>query len=484
VGERAGQVVDQFRKALEELEFSDATADDAALADLKQLCRERQVRSPGGVLSPVQVLPVENAVGRGFTALRVINLHGDNWPAPVRLNRLLPFNLNRHLPRSDMQRQFRHFHELQQQLLGSAPSVIFTRAQQVDGVKTSMSPLVAALDVKEAPVQASGSGLATTVWPAAGDGHMTAGRDLLIEVERESGPSLGPETLQLKGVVGVLNLQSACPWAGFLVHRLDARFPDRPAPFADAAFTGSLVHRALERLYRPHLDTGRLPERQEVPAAVESALESAEVRAKLAPAAMEAERRRLEALLTEWLGAEQDLVLGRPHLLEHNAEASLAGFSFRIRLDRLDLVPGGSLVLDYKTGSLPSMSWGDERPGELQLPLYAVVARNGQHAPLGIGLLSLRGGEMKQVIWSGTPAVSGKSVKQAGTAREIPFPDWDAALAGWESALTGLLNEYRYGVNTFQVHRPAALSWAGLEILLRLDAEEAWDGEGALSNEA
>ncbi len=482
-GQRAGQLVEQFRGALEELEFSGDVADSDALQDLKQLCQERQMRGAGGVLCPVQVLPVENLAGGRFDELRVINLHAGNWPGPVRMNRLLPFSLSRWLPRSDMQRQFEHFESLQEGILSSAPRISFTRAEQVDGVKTSLSPLLEALDITETEGVASGTSLAATVWPGAGEPVIAGGRDELLEIARETGPHLGPTTA-LKSVVSVLNLQSACPWAAFLVHRVDAHFAAPPDPFADAAFTGSLVHRALERLYHPYLKSNRLPAAEEVSAAVNHALESRDARARLAPAAIEAERRRIESLLLEWLASEQTLTLGQPQVLEESREADLAGFTFKIRLDRLDAVPSGSLVLDYKTGSLPKMSWGDERPGELQLPLYAVLGQDDPLPPLGVGLLSLRGGEMKQAIWSGTPDIKGKSVKLAGTAKDIPFPDWKTTVASWESTLTGLLDEYRNGVNELLVHRPQALRWTGLEILLRLDSDLVTDEQGGISNEA
>lgn len=491
-GERARQAVDHVRKALEELEFSGPASDDVAFKDLQQLCRERQMRSAGGVLSPIQVLPVEDLVGQRFDQTRVINLHGDNWPAPVRLNRLLPFSVNGHLPRSDMQRQYQHFDALQRSVLASAPRVRFSRAEQVDGVQTSVSPLLGALGIEEGDgrVAAGGvpgaaqAGLAWSVWPGAGDSTEVAGRDALNTVERHTGPPLDAGITSLRGVVGVLNLQSACPWAAFLVHRLDAQFAEPPAPFADAAYTGSLVHRALYRLYRPHLGSVRAPARSEVPEAVNHALNSAEVQARLAPAAIEAERRRIEALLQEWLEAEQSLYLGQPHLLEQSREADLAGFSFEVRLDRLDLLKSGSLVLDYKTGTLPRTSWGDERPGELQLPLYAVLAKADPDPPMGIGLLSLRGGDMKHVIWTGASELGGRSVKLAGKAKEIPFADWDATLAAWESTLAGLLNEYRNGVSEFRVYRPDALRWTGLELLLRQATNQDTEGFGELSNEA
>ena len=179
LGQRAGQLVEQFRGALEELEFSGDAANSDALQDLKQLCLERQVRSAGGVLCPVQVLPVENLAGARFDELRVINLHAENWPAPVRMNRLLPFSLSRWLPRSDMQRQFEHFAALQEGILRSAPRVSFTRAEQVDGVRTSLSPLLEALDITEIQDEASGTSLASTVWPGAGELVTAGGRDKL-----------------------------------------------------------------------------------------------------------------------------------------------------------------------------------------------------------------------------------------------------------------------------------------------------------------
>lgn len=482
-GQRPSQVVERFRNALEELEFAGETTDENALGDLRQLCQQRQLGSAGGVLCPVQVLAVENCAGRRFDELRVINLHGDNWPAPVRLNRLLPFSLSKALPRSDMQRQLKHFQALQEGLLHSAPRVSFSRPEMVDGVRTSISPLVNALGVGETQGDGRSGRLATRVWPNAGDPLMLGGRDELLPIAREQGPHLG-ETTELKRVVSVLNLQSACPWAAFLVHRLDAQFPAQPEPFADAAFTGSLVHTALERLYRPFLDTEQLPGIKDVPAAVGAALESPKVRARLVPAAIAAERRRIEALLFEWLACEQSLTLGQPRILEQSREATLGGFTFQVRLDRLDAVPGGSLVLDYKTGSLPKMSWGDKRPGELQLPLYAVLAQGDPEPALGIGLLSLRGGEMKQLIWSGSADIKGKPVKLAGSARDIPFADWNAALNSWSSSFTGLLEEYRSGVNEFIVYRPEALRWTGLDILLRLESDPDEENQQDVSNVA
>jgi hypothetical protein len=89
----------------------------------------------------------------------------------------------------------------------------------------------------------------------------------------------------------------------------------------------------------------------------------------------------------------------------------------------------------------------------------------------GIGLLSLRSGEMKQAVWTGSDEVQGAGVQHVGQARRVPFASWEAALDSWESAITGLLDEFRAGRADFEVYHPQALAWSGLELLLRLQSE-------------
>ncbi len=42
-----------------------------------------------------------------------------------------------------------------------------------------------------------------------------------------------------------------------------------------------------------------------------------------------------------------------------------------MRADRIDRVPGGDLLIDYKTGEVSTASWEGPRPEQPQLPLYA-----------------------------------------------------------------------------------------------------------------
>ena len=51
----------------------------------------------------------------------------------------------------------------------------------------------------------------------------------------------------------------------------------------------------------------------------------------------------------------------------------LGGVELRCRIDRIDQVEQGMVLLDYKTGKVDSKACDGERPDEPQLPAYAVL---------------------------------------------------------------------------------------------------------------
>ncbi len=402
VGASAQQAVDALRGGLEALEFDGMDDDSRALGVLRRQLLERKLRSPGGPLSPVQVLDVADLPGQRFDAVRVLDVHADSWPPPARLNRLLPVAVARELPRASSRSQRDYTAALQRGVLATSEDISFSRPLLADGVPTSPSPLVADLagtvqaggadsgeDGQSGTVVAGGL-LARAAWPEAGE-RAVRERDHVMAVVRESAPALGDDVQRLPRVVQVLNHQSACPWAAFLVHRLGVSFPPPPSAFPGAAELGSGVHDALEALYRPHLSRSSRPHPDEIPGAVEQAL-----RRRRRPGASAAEgsaleaveRARLEALLREWLGFEARLPWPSPRALEERREGVFEGFEVQVRLDRLDDMERGALILDYKTGAAATPAWAQERPTELQLPLYAVLMAEAGESPAGIGLLT------------------------------------------------------------------------------------------------
>ncbi len=469
-GSSAHRVVERMRQCLEAIDLAGVDGDAQAIAALRSLVGSRRLAGAGGALSPVQLMALDDVVGQSFDAVRVVNVHADNWPAPVRLNRMLPFAAARRLPRSDSAGQRAFARRVLDGILDATTVAEFSWSEQVEGVPTAASALIpgAVIPGSELP-GVSGvapAAAALAAWPGAGD--PATERDRLVVVPRRRASDMGDGPERLDGAVSVLNLQAACPWAAFLVHRLNAVFPDPPSPFPDLSFTGTLVHEALRCLYRAHAGQGSLPGDDEIAGAVAAALEVRRAERVLAPAALAVEEQRVAALLQEWLDFERSLSWPRPLALEAEREAEVAGYAVRVRMDRLDSLEDGVLILDYKTGSSVSTNWADDRPTDWQLPLYAVLGAEAPNPVLGVGLLAVRSHDMKQQIWTGDDALGGKGVVVMGGSRSA-FPDWPSALAHWGGALERLLAEYRAGVADFTIHHEKPLEYLGLEPLMRRD---------------
>ena len=209
-----------------------------------------------------------------------------------------------------------------------------------------------------------------------------------------------------------------CPYRWFVSHELT---PQLLEPEADPLWLGSLVHRALERLYRDP------PGRDSIPRAGDVAewrrrfgelLEDEATRRAHASlnrarrAALDRARIQVEAFLDTEADAETDLRPARELLElgfgdfeegeheEGEGEApapreplALGEISLRGRIDRIDLTPDGhgAVVRDYKTGKRvsPAAKFADE--GTLQIQLYMLVAERvlgldaiaGLYQPLG-----------------------------------------------------------------------------------------------------
>lgn len=110
------------------------------------------------------------------------------------------------------------------------------------------------------------------------------------------------------------------------------------------------------------------------------------------------EESRLVNLVTEWLDYEAARLPFSISQTEADRPIELAGLDFRVRLDRIDKLNDGSLlVIDYKTGEVSTKGWDLPRPDDVQLPLYAGFALDRAEEALG-GLVfaKLRAGERQR----------------------------------------------------------------------------------------
>ena len=106
---------------------------------------------------------------------------------------------------------------------------------------------------------------------------------------------------------------------------------------------------------------------------------------------LELEELRLTRLVTEWLDYESTRLALHVAETEADRTINLAGLTFDLRLDRIDRLNDGSLlVIDYKTGDVSPKSWDLPRPDDVQLPLYAGFALDREEELGGLVFAKVR----------------------------------------------------------------------------------------------
>ena len=181
-----------------------------------------------------------------------------------------------------------------------------------------------------------------------------------------------------------------CSYRWFADHELA---PEQLGPKPEGITQGSLMHRALERLYseRPGGDPLPRPGSLDAWLARGEELVGEEAAPDGGPGGGPSEialRRRVEALLALFLRREaarpNPVVLPDTGLLEgsfgsdedsRRPALDLGGWQLHGQIDRVDVAGGAGLVQDYKMSSKVTPCAAFENEGKLQLPLYLIALR-------------------------------------------------------------------------------------------------------------
>jgi len=480
----AWQAQQAWQEALRELAALDATGGaisrDAAVARLRQVCRER-IFQPRGAPARVQVLGLYEAIGLRFDHLWVTGLHGANWPAPARPDPFIPRSLQEAagMPRSSPRRELEVARTITERLLESAPEIVFSFPAQAGGEPLAPSPLLAALP---APGEDGPDGWAGDDWA----GTMTRGPGAVLDALRGPGPLRGSTA---RGGSSILKHQALCPFRAFAANRLGAEGLDAPVDGISPMLHGSLLHRALEGFWRETRSRAAL-------LTLDHAARGRRIRAHVAQAIDEErglgfrphfrdlEARRLERLVDSALELERE----RPDFevidFEREVLYEIEGQVVRLYIDRVDRLAGGGLaIIDYKSGRVDPSRWFGPRPEDPQLPLYAVSAGE---TPFAVVFEVIRDDEclFKGVVrdegaFPGLPPKRGKATEvliEAGAA----MPE---TVDGWREVLHGLMADFLQGraaVDPKDGRKTCDNSWCELQPLCRLGELErlAADGRG------
>lgn len=356
---------------------------------LEQLASHLQTSTTStGQLAPILLMTPAESEGIFLDAAILLRATDTAWPLPDRANPLLAWSLQRSL-----------------QMPGTEPNAALQRtAAQVERLLRSCGQLRitrAAADV-DGPLRASGV-LQALHLP---EQHIASPEDDIavapIPLEYAKEPTTLPAlpAAQVQGGSSVLKLQSACGFRAYASLRLRARELGTFSTGLDASETGNLVHRVLQLLWGELRTRDALVSRAAagtLEKLVRDCIAHAIPRQLNATSAwddayLSTLRHRIHLLVMDWLALEQRRPPFEVIEREEKQTLTLGPLELSVRMDRIDRVDDGFLLIDYKTGESGKVrDWEGDRPRDPQLPLYSLLYE--PHELQGIAFAKVRSGE-------------------------------------------------------------------------------------------
>jgi ATP-dependent helicase/nuclease subunit B len=294
-----------------------------------------------------------------------------------------------------------------------------------------------------------------------------------LEAWRDADGPAWPPGRELQGGIVLLELQSLCPFRSFAELRLQARPLPQPAPGIDPRLRGQMLHLALERFWRATGDSATLHGRSRdatqalVRRSVWSAVEQSAARVphSIDPALLRREAARAERLIGQLIDWELTRAAFETQSLETPQRLGIAGTSLSLRLDRVDRLADGRLVvIDYKSGAAHKFNAYDERPPKPQLPAYATAA--GDQVAAVVALYLGRDSVKPRGLADRPGRVPGRGIDALPGGEAA----WPALLQQWRARLERLVREFLDGRAAVQP-QPGACEYCHLQMLCRVDAQ-------------
>ncbi|WP_158945535.1 PD-(D/E)XK nuclease family protein [Granulicella sp. S190] len=455
----------KWESALDELatlDFDGVSVEFAqSLAALERIAHQTMF-APESRDAPVQIMGPLEAAGSTFDAVWFLRAGELSWPTPTSTNSLLPWHLQRELkmPGTDINLDSNHARRMTERIATSAGTVIFSYAKESSEGMQRQSSLLSELTLETVNIP---------------DLVKEEPERTVLELEQVADTAKVqplPDRV-IRGGARILQLQAACGFRAFSEQRLWATELQSIEPGIDAKESGIVVHQALELFWNEvkTQDALRSMTREERAEALDWCIAQALQKSAEASATewdeayMEVQHLRLRRLLTDWLELESNRELPfEVKLSEKEFEDVHVGpLRLSVRMDRVDVVEGGEVLIDYKTGQASPSDWLTSRPDAPQLPLYAILSQADQLQGVAFGLVRAGEGlDLKGYAVTSGVLPSMTRMKDAATL--------EAQVEQWRRVLVSLAEEFHSGDARVRPKTyPGTCTHCGQRLLCRLD---------------
>ena len=406
----------------------------------------QQLFQPEGRQPAVQVMGLLEAAGQHFDHLWISGMAAEDWPRATRPDAFLPLDLQRQhqLPDSSPAHARAFAAAIMRRRRASADELVVSWPEQRDDAPLSPSRLIVDLPTVEVGDLGLGSALLFN--------ERIRATAELVPLEPDPVPAV-PATVQPSGGARLLGQQSVCPARAFLERRLGAKEIRIPQFGIDSRTRGKLVHWVLDAFFGLVSSRAALvdlaPDRLDrmLDELLQQGVRRCFGRRRGTMAHLvRLEVLRLKPILLEFLGIEahrEDFTVVQREI---DQQVEFGGLAVRLRLDRIDRLANGSLlVIDYKTGYTNLAGWSVERPSDPQMPAYAVASGAGA---LGLARLNARD---RGYIGVGQPNTDIEGIVTPAQLTQRAIDGWPALVAAWQDGLETLAREFMAG--DFRVNR-------------------------------
>lgn len=433
------QLRDAIYDSLNSLADLDAVISSCALKvaiDTLERIAQKTIYQPEDTKQSVLIAGPLETVGLHFDAIWIAGLDQQSWPPTGRPSALLPRSVQRRFAMPDATPALvNEFWRKQLRRNVSSASVValgfsrsrddtnlqpvlmlqdfnIIRRKELAAVEPSLQRFLCQLKIKETPAQLA---------PLSADRREFGGHGLLSD-------------------------QLTDPLTAVIKHRWRCQLLEEPSTGVNAALRGTLLHRALERLYADKPDTARLQAEfvtnaeQLINRAVQDTFKSLFIHADdLLAQLLRLEERRAETLVNRVFESDLQRPAFSIAMIEEKRVLSFSAISLDLRVDRVDVVNKQMLIIDYKSGNLGTLCKVDNLEDKhMQLVAYALLFERSALA--GMALVPVSFSPVSALAW-----LDEDNAQWSRSAKISKLADLPSLVTQWRERCEQLANQFASG---------------------------------------